>query len=261
MTLSHPDGAEVVRRLSLAGCVAAVEEADALVAAAPDHDTLERWITRREQGEPLAWITGTTIFCGHTIRVDAHVYVPRWQSEELARRAAVLLPASGRAVDLCTGAGSIAVHLARETPDATIIATDRDPLASRCARRNGVDVVETDLGASLRGGAFDVVTAVAPYVPTSEMAWLPTDVLRYEPAVALDGGTDGLDVVRRAVSAAARLLRPGGWFLTEVGGDQASALEPTMESFGFTDVTAWFDDDGDLRGLAARQSDGGARVE
>ena len=76
----------------------------------------------------------------------------------------------------------------------------------------------------LRPGAFDLVTAVAPYVPTGALRLLPADVQRYEPRRALDGGTDGLDLVRRVVEAAARLLRPGGWLLVEVGGDQDAAL-------------------------------------
>jgi len=95
----------VAERLAAAGCVAAAEEAAELVAGAPDRTTLERWIGRREAGEPPAWILGTTTFCGRPWRVLTGVYVPRPQTEDLARRAAALLPGRGRAVDLCTGAG------------------------------------------------------------------------------------------------------------------------------------------------------------
>src|SRR5438128_12656682 len=84
----RPVAQTVINRLRAAGCVAADEEADELLAAAPDDNTLEAWIRRREQGEPLAWITGTVQFCGRSRRVDPGVYVPRSQSEELARRAA-----------------------------------------------------------------------------------------------------------------------------------------------------------------------------
>lgn len=245
--------ADVVRRLSEAGCIAADEEAALLVGAAPDDETLDAWIRRRERGEPLAWITGTTMFCGHTIHVDPHVYVPRRQSEELARRAAELIPRhAGRAVDLCTGAGAIAVHLASEAPGATVIGTDLDHAAAQCARRNRVDAVVANLGEPFRGGMFNVVTAVAPYVPVRDLPMLPADVRRYEPGRALDGGDDGLDVVRGAARTAARLLKPGGWFLTEVGGQQAAALTPTLASLGFERATPWFDDDGDLRGMVAQ---------
>ena len=237
-----------------AGCVAADEEAADFVAAAPDAATLEAWLARREQGEPPAWITGRIDFCGRGLRVAPGVYVPRRQSEELARRAAALLPPSGRAVDLCTGAGALASHLQHEVPNAFVVGVDLDPVAAACARSNGVPTLVADLGAALHGdGTFDVITAVAPYVPTDELRLLPSDVQRYEPRAALDGGDDGLDLVRRVVEAASRLLRPSGWVLIEVGGDQDDALASTFEMNGFDPVTPWHDHDGDLRGIAARR--------
>ncbi len=239
-------------RLRAAGCVAADEEAAALVAGAPDEETLERWIRRREQGEPLAWIVGSVEFCGRTLRVDRGVYVPRAQSEQLARLAAALLPPDGgRAVDLCTGAGAVAAHLVAAVPTATVVGVELDERAARCARRTGVRVVVGDLAEPLRSGRVDIVTAVAPYVPSGSMPLLAPDVQRYEPALALDGGADGLDVVRRVVVAASRLLRPGGWLLTELGGDQDEALRPTLAASGFGPPVPWFDDDGDLRGITA----------
>jgi len=251
----------VIDRLMAAGCVAANEEAEELVAAAPDRPTLEAWIRRREQGEPLAWITGTLQFCGHTLRVEPGVYVPRLQSEELARRAAALLgPNGGRAADLCTGAGAIAVHLTTEAPMATVIGVDIDFRAVVCARRNGVLALVADLGQPLGSREFDVVTAVAPYVPTGALRLLPADVQRYEPRFALDGGADGLDLVRRIVASAARLLRPGGWLLTELGGDQDKTLLPTLSGSGFDTADTWFDEDGDLRGLAAQATGSGPPI-
>jgi release factor glutamine methyltransferase len=244
----------VVSRLCAAGCVAADEEADELLAEAPDADTLAAWVRRREQGEPMAWITGRSRFCDRMLRVDPGLYVPRFQSERLARRAAALLVAGGRAVDLCTGVGAIAVHLMAEVPAATVIGTDIDWRAVACARRNGVHALLGDLGQPLRPRAFDLVTAVAPYVPTEKLRLLPRDVQRYEPGIALDGGADGLEILRRIVVSAARLLRPGGWLLIELGGSQDQALSPTLAASGFDLATPWFDDDGDLRGLAARSS-------
>jgi release factor glutamine methyltransferase len=243
----------VATRLAAAGCVAAEEEAEELITAARDDNTLEMWISRREQGEPLAWIIGSVQFCGRTLRVERGVYVPRYQSEELARRAATILGANGgRAVDLCTGAGAIAAHLMAAVPAATVIGIDIDIRAAVCARGNGVHALVADLDEPLRREGFDLVTAVAPYVPTGKLRLLPADVLRYEPRLALDGGADGLDVVRRAVVAAARLLRPRGWLVAELGGEQDQALGPTLAACGFHTVTTWFDDDGDLRGLAAQ---------
>jgi release factor glutamine methyltransferase len=251
--VADPLLAAVVDRLEAAGCVAADAEAAELLAAAPDRPTLDAWLRRREQGEPSAWITGTLLFCDQTLHVAPDVYVPRIQSEELARRAATLLPDHGRAVDLCTGAGAVAAHLMARVPTAAVTGIDIDVRAAACARLNGVPTVVADLAGPLRRHeGFDVVTAVAPYVPTGELRLLPADVQRYEPRLALDGGADGLDLVRRVVAAAGRLLRPGGWLLIEVGGDQHGALAPTLAATGFDLVTPWWDDDGDLRGIVAQ---------
>jgi len=240
-----------------AGCVAAEEEAAELIAAAPDEPILEAWLCRRETGEPLPWITGALVFCGRAVLVSPGVYVPRRQSEELARRAAALLPEHGRAVDLCTGSGAVAAHLLAEVHGAAVVGVDIDVRAAVCARRNGVPAVVGDLAGPLRRTAgVDVVTAVAPYVPSGQLRFLPADVQRYEPRVALDGGFDGLDLVRRVASAAGRLLHPGGWLLIEVGGDQDVALAPTLASAGFDVVSPWWDDDIDLRGVAARMRGG-----
>ena len=245
--------AAIADRLTAAGCIAATEEAAELLAAAPDEPTLDGWLRRREQGEPLAWITGSVRFCGQMLHVAPGVYVPRVQSEELARRAASLVPDHGRAVDLCTGAGAIAAHLMAQVPTAAVVGIDVDPRAAACARRNGVPTLVADLAGSLREELrVDVVTAVAPYVPTGELRLLPPDVQRHEPRLALDGGADGLDLVRRVIAAAARLLRPGGWLLVEIGGDQDERLAPTLGAAGFDLVTRWCDDEEDLRGIAAR---------
>jgi release factor glutamine methyltransferase len=148
----------------------------------------------------------------------------------------------------------VAAHLAATVPGARVVGTDHDPVALRCARANGVAVVRTDLGAALAGGAFDLVVAVAPYVPTGALAFLPADVQRYEPRSALDGGPDGLAVVRRLVAGADRLLRRGGWLLLEVGGDQDEELAPTLAARGFGPPERWTDEEGDLRGVAARRA-------
>ena len=242
-----------VERLAAAGCVAAEEEAAELAAAAADEEMLAGWIGRREAGEPLAWIVGSVEFCGRRVRVDPGVFVPRAQSEDLARRAALLLTVGpGRGADLCTGSGAIAAHLMREVPGSTVVGIDADVRAVRCARSNGVRTVVADVRRAPLRRSFDVITAVAPYVPTSDLRLLPADVRRHEPRRALDGGDDGLDVVRLVVAAAAGALRPGGWLLTEVGGRQDVALAPTLRRCGFEPAETWCDEDGDLRGIASR---------
>ncbi|MFL5737584.1 MAG: N5-glutamine methyltransferase family protein [Actinomycetota bacterium] len=243
---------DVARRLAAAGCVAPEEEARELVRAAPDDATLAESIRRRESGEPLAWITGTMRFCGSSLRVDRGVYVPRPQSEELARRAASLLPEGGRLADLCTGCGAIALAVGEMRTSARVVAGDIDPGAVACARKNGVHAIRMDLGDALRPNSFDGVTSVAPYVPTPELRLLPSDVVRYEPIRALDGGEDGLLVLRRVVASAARILKRGGSLLTEIGGSQDEVLRPVLLGSGFDDVETWCDDAGDLRGIAAR---------
>jgi release factor glutamine methyltransferase len=252
-TVVPPDvRTQVYERLVRAGCVAADEEADELLAAASDRATLAAWVKRREKGEPLAWIVGGVRFLGRTVHVQPGVYVPRAQSTELAVRAADLLPERGHAADLCTGSGAIAVYLSSVRPAAAVVGTDLDSRAAASARRNGVAVAVADMDQGLASRAFDVVCAVTPYVPTAAMHVLPADVTRYEPRIALDGGDDGLDNVRRLAVGAARLLRPGGWLLTEIGGDQDALVGPVLTSAGFGPPVFWRDGEGDLRGVVAR---------
>lgn len=243
----------VVARLAAAGCIAAEAEADEFLTAAPGATELETWLRRREQGEPPAWIVGRTTFCGRPLQVARGVYVPRRQTEELARRAADLLPDHGRAVDLCTGTGAVAAHLKAQVPKATVVGVDIDPRAAACARSNGVAAIVGDLGRPLRvRNTVDLVTAVAPYVPTEAIDLLPADVQRHEPRRALDGGADGLDLVRRVITASRDLLRDEGWLLIEVGGDQPETLRPVLAAVGFGRVDDWTDVDGERRGIAAQ---------
>lgn len=140
------DRDRLVERLERAGFVAAEEDADDLLrAAAGDAERLAALVERRLTGEPLAWITGEVGFGGRTVRIDPGVYVPRWHTEELARRAAVRLPDAGVAIDACTGSGAVAAALAAARPGARVLASDLDPTAVACARTNGVDARTGDL--------------------------------------------------------------------------------------------------------------------
>jgi release factor glutamine methyltransferase len=247
----HP----LIARLAAAGFVAAEEEALELTACAGGHtDRLASLVERRLSGEPLAWVTGTARFCGLDIAIAPGVYVPRWQSEPLARLAAQRLPATGTAIDLCTGSGAIAAFLATERPRARVVATDLEERAVACAAANGVEVYLGDLfhplPASLRGGV-DVVLGVVPYVPTPSLAFLPRDTLDFELPLSYDGGPDGTRLLRRVMHDSRYYLRPGGALLLELGGNQAEQLGDELAGLGFVDVTVLVDEDGDERGLAA----------
>ncbi len=246
---------ELVALLAGAGFIAADEEAHELLAcAAGDASVLDALVERRLTGEPLAWITGRVSFCGVEVRVDSGVYVPRWQSEQLARRAVERLPATGVAVDLCTGGGAIAKVLMTAHPGARVVASDVDERAVACATANGVEVYCGDLFAPLPDGLdgrVDVVVGVVPYVPTPDLPLLQRDTFAFETTLAYDGGPDGTEILRRVLNDSPRFLRRGGALLLELGGEQADALGEDLARLGYVDVGVLVDDDGDVRGVEA----------
>jgi release factor glutamine methyltransferase len=248
----------LVSTLATAGFVAPDEEANELVARAGDDDALlDALVARRLTGEPLAWITGRISFCDLELRVDPGVYVPRWHTELLARRAVELLPPLGTAVDLCTGTGAIARTLSAAHPAARVMATDMDGRAVACARANGVEAYCGDLFAPLPGaldGQVDLIVGVVPYVPTPALALLQRDTLTFESPLSYDGGPDGTDILRRVVTESPRYLRPGGRVLVELGGEEADALGGELSRLGYTDIAVLRDDDDDVRGLQATWS-------
>jgi release factor glutamine methyltransferase len=250
------DRAAVTQILAQAGCVAAPEEADELLlAAAGDVGLLGHLVSRRADGEPLAWLTGSVMFCGLSIVVAPGVYVPRWQTEPMALRAAALLPRTGVAADLCTGAGAIAAVLAASVPTAHVLATELDDNAVRCARRNGVTVLEGFLDEPLPPQLehhVDVMTAVVPYVPSDALHLLPRDVQVFEPRLALDGGADGTELLVEVARRSPRWLRPGGWLLLELGGDQAEPIGQLLHELRFDEIDVMSDDDGDPRAICAQ---------
>jgi release factor glutamine methyltransferase len=250
------DRVAVTQLLTEAGCIAADEEADELIqAASGDLDVLGDLVARRTNGEPIAWLTGTVTFCGVELFVAPGVYVPRWQTEPLARRAVTLLPSAGVAADLCTGVGAIAAVLAAAVPTAQVLATDLDNIAARCARRNGVEVFEGFLDDPLPREfqhRVDVLTAVVPYVPTDSLRLLPRDVQAFEPRLALDGGIEGMDLLAEVARRSTSWLCPGGWLLLELGGDQAERLGQWLHELGFQGLDVLSDEDGEPRAICAR---------
>jgi release factor glutamine methyltransferase len=229
---------DVVAALASGGFVAAEEEADELLACDGDVAAL---LERRLTGEPLAWITGRTVFCGIELVVHPGVYVPRWHTELIAERALARLPAGGTAIDLCTGCGAIARVLMGR---GRVVAGDLDPVAVACARANGVDAHVADLFAGLPPLKADLVTAVVPYVPTPELGLLQRDTFAFETPLAYDGGPDGLDLLRRVIAEAPAWLEPGGALILELGGEQASRLD-------LPGAQLIHDDEGDVRGIEA----------
>ncbi|MEU0184575.1 putative protein N(5)-glutamine methyltransferase [Streptomyces sp. NPDC006207] len=226
--------APVVSVLRAAGCVFAEDEARLLVSAARTPDELATLVERRVAGLPLEHVLGWAEFCGLRIAVGPGVFVPRRRTEFLAREAVALGRALGRpgavVVDLCCGSGAVGAVLAATLDRPVLHAVDIDPAAVACARRNlaaadgRVHVHEGDLytplPAELRG-RVDVLVANVPYVPSEAVALLPPEARDHEPRVALDGGADGLDVLRRVAAAAPAWLAPGGRLLFETGEEQA----------------------------------------
>lgn len=230
---------EVVQRLRAAGCVFADDEAEVLLASARDAAELERMVARRSAGEPLEHVVGWASFCGLRIHVDPGVFVPRRRSELLVREAIAAAPAGAVIVDICCGSGAVGAALQAALPDAEVYAADIDPAAARCARRNlpPERVFAGDLFAALPDplrGRIDVLAVNAPYVPTGEVAFLPTEARIHEPALALDGGSDGLDIHRRVAAEAADWLAPGGHVLIETSAHQATGTVAALAGAGFT---------------------------
>lgn len=195
-------------------------------------------VTRRRASEPVAYLVGTKEFYGRVYRVSPAVLVPRPDTETLVERALELLPMDSAAcvLDLCTGCGAIAVALAAERPLVHVDATDLSDDALAVARANltahavadRVTVFAGDLFAALpEPRAYALVCANPPYVAERDARSLPRDVLDHEPHLALFGGADGLDVVRRLIAEAPAWLAPGGTLLVELGvgqGDVAMGL-------------------------------------
>jgi release factor glutamine methyltransferase len=232
--LSPEATSELVARLRAAGCVFAEDEAQLLIAAASTSADLAAMADRRVAGLPLEQVIGWAGFCGLRIAVAPGVFVPRRRTELLVQRAVALASGAGGSggppviVDLCCGTGAVAAVLAAALHPAEVHASDVDPAAVACARRNlgaaGGRVYQGDLYAPLPAGLRGRVTLLAanvPYIPTGQIGLLPAEARLHEPRVALDGGADGLDVLRRVAEAAPEWLAPGGHLLTETSERQA----------------------------------------
>lgn len=193
------------------------------------------WVGRRSAGEPAEHLTGRCRFFGRDFEVSPSVLVPRPETELVVQTALDLgLPRTARVLDVGTGSGCVAVTLVLERPDWRVVAVDTSVAALRVARTNArrmgapVAFAVSDLSAALAPG-FDLVVANLPYIPTGELEGLPVEV-RHDPIAALDGGFDGLDLVRRLADDLGRLVRPCGGAVLELGAGQGDALAAIARS-------------------------------
>jgi len=185
---------------------------------------------------PIQYIIGNTKFCGLDFIVNEDVFIPRPETEVLVESAIKLIRGSGvkgqglRMLDLCTGPGNIAISLTKNISDCKIFASDISDKALDVARRNAIrhgvsdriEFIKSDLFDKLEG-KFDIIISNPPYIARHEFKELQKEVLK-EPAIALDGGEDGLDFYRAIISSAPGYLRPGGYLLFEIGFGQSARL-------------------------------------
>ena len=232
---------ELVLRLRAAGCVFAEEEAALLLDAAGSPEQLASMTARRVAGEPLEYVVGWAEFCGVRMTVEAGVFVPRHRTELLVDEAERLLsgrPGAPLVVGLCCGSGALGAALAvRRT--VRLYAADVDAAAVRCARVNvgaaGGLVVEGDLfdplPPALRGHV-EVLMANVPYVPSDAIALMPPEARDHETRATLDGGADGLEVMRRVAAGAPEWLAVGGTVLFESSERQAATMCEVLAAAG-----------------------------
>ena len=195
-------------------------------------------VNRRSSSYPLPYLTGSIEFYGLEFEVTPEVLIPRPETETLVELALARQPRS--VVDVGTGSGCIAVSLAVHLPEAVVYAIEISPAALVVARRNAerhgvAERVRLMVGDVLspRPGLVDLIVSNPPYIPTGECASLPASIRDYEPQLALDGGPDGLAIVRRLMAQAPAVLRepdsatagPGGGLLIEIGADQGRAAK------------------------------------
>ncbi|TNC23507.1 putative protein N(5)-glutamine methyltransferase [Amycolatopsis alkalitolerans] len=239
---------DVVTTLRNAGCVFAEDEAALLRSAASDGAQLAALVARRVAGEPLEYVLGWAGFRGLRIAVEPGVFVPRRRTEFLVEQAIAVAGQAPVVVDVCCGSGAIGAAIAAEVPDVSLYAADVDPVAVRCARRNVPGPVfegdlYTPLPAELRG-RVTILVANVPYVPTDAIATMPPEARVHEPRAALDGGPDGLSILRRVANEAPQWLARGGHLFVETSERQAPAAVKAFSGAGLIPSVATCEDSG-----------------
>jgi release factor glutamine methyltransferase len=263
-------GPDVVAALRAAGCVFAEDEARLLLVQARTPAELAELVARRVHGEPLEQVLGWAEFDGLRVALEPGVFVPRRRTQLLVAQAVEAVRAREASggdpvvlVDLCCGSGAVAAAVAARLgelgPAAELHAADVDPAAVRCARRNLAGIATVHAGDLLDAlpqrlrGRIDVLAASPPYVPTDAVRLMPPEARVHEPRVALDGGADGLDVVRRVVAQARGWIADRGRLLFDLSEKQAPAAARVLGAHGFT---AWVRSDEDLGASVVGGTDG-----
>ena len=262
MSSTVPSYDDLVTRLRAAGCVFAEEEASVLTAAAASPDELTVLAQRRIDGEPLEYVVGWVDFDGGRVAIEPGVFVPRQRTAYLVELAAARVAPGDVVVDLCCGSGALGLALARRVPGPPALevhATDVDPVAVACARTNLAEVGGTaavgDLDAAVPDalrGRVSVMLANVPYVPSGAVALMPPESRDHEPRATVDGGPDGLDLLRRVAAGAPRWLRRGGAVLCEVSREQAPAAAGAFAGVGLL-PEVHHDDERDATVLSGRR--------
>ncbi|MFC4508134.1 MULTISPECIES: putative protein N(5)-glutamine methyltransferase [Streptomyces] len=231
----------VVTALRAAGCVFAEDEAELILATARTPDEREAMVGRRVSGLPLELVVGWAEFHGLRVTVEPGVFVPRRRTEFLVEQALARVPHASVVVDLCCGSGAVGAALAASLGHVELHVADIDPVAVRCARANvaayGGHAHEGDLFEALPDrlrGRVDILAANVPYVPSDEVPLLPAEARDHEPLTALDGGGDGLDVLRRVAAGATDWLAPEGILLVETSERQAPDAVEAFTRAGLT---------------------------
>jgi len=221
---------------------------------------LRELLRKRGDGIPLQHLLGDVEFHRREFRCDHRALVPRPETEELAELILKELPQdfSGRLLDLGCGSGVLGLTIAAERPDASIVLADVSPEALELAGENAaalelsnLELLESDLFSAI-DGEFDAIVANLPYVPETDRDSLAREV-RHDPELALFGGPDGLDVIRKAIPPAFESLRPGGLLALEIGHDQASQVAALLKQSGFTEISTAEDFSGIPRFPIARK--------
>ena len=207
----------------------------------------EAALHRRQQGEPIQYITGTTEFFGLPFTVSPDVLIPRPETEHLVEevvRLAKSLPEQIEIADIGTGSGAIAIALAHSLPNAKITATDISPAALKIARQNAkqnqvadrIEFLEGNLLEPLASRSFHIIASNPPYVPARDLPSLSVEVREYEPHLALFGDDDGLAIYRRLIPESRSHLLPGGCLVMEIGYGQQAALQGLLTSSRYHDI-------------------------
>lgn len=192
-----------------------------------------RYLHERLSGKPTQYITRRQEFYGREFRLTPEVFIPRPETEHVVETALRLARGAGSIADAGCGSGALAVTLSLEL-GRLVIATDLSVPALKVTRDNAarlggrVELLACDLVSALADASLDLLVSNPPYVPTTEEPGLPREIREHEPPLALYAGPDGLDAYRRLVADAARVLRPGGWMIFELGYRQVAAVRAML---------------------------------